>query len=144
MLNPVNHTRTPAEVPNYRVEPYVVAADVYSGRRTSAAAAGPGTPGSAGWMYRVGLEAILGLKRHASELVIEPCLPPEWTRASVSYRFGDTTYDIAIVADCDPPRQVARVVIDGAVAPGGRLQLVDDGEMHRVEIEMRNRQDSSQ
>ncbi len=142
-INPVNHALTPEAAETYRVEPYVVAADVFSEEPHVGRGGWTWYTGSAGWMYRAGLEAILGLKRHGDELVIEPCLPPEWTQVGVSYRFGATTYDIAIEADCEPPRQVARVVVDGAQAPEDRLQLVDDGGTHSVQVQMERAAPSS-
>ena len=95
--------------------------------------------GSAGWMYRAGLEAILGVRRHGASLGFEPCLPPEWRHASVRYRVGGTTWDIAFNADCEASRRVARVVVDGVEAPDGRVPLDDDGGTHRVEVEMARR-----
>ncbi|MGB8022535.1 MAG: glucoamylase family protein [Candidatus Nanopelagicales bacterium] len=138
-INPVNHALTPEAAEKYRVEPYVVAADVFSEAPHVGRGGWTWYTGSAGWMYRAGLEAILGLKRHADELVIEPCLPPEWTQVGVSYRVGATTYDIAIEADCDPPRRVGSVVVDGTEVPDARLQLVDDGRTHPVEVMMEGR-----
>ena len=92
--------------------------------------------GSAGWMYRAGLEAILGLRRERDQLVIHPCLPPEWHRVSVRYEFGRAVYEIAIEADCVIPRRVGRVLVDGVALPDDRLPLRDDGGTHVVVVEM--------
>ena len=138
-INPVNHALTTQAAERYRVEPYVVAADVFSEEPHVGRGGWTWYTGSAGWMYRAGLEAILGLKRHGDVLVIEPCLPPEWTRVDVSYQFGGTTYDIAIVADCDPPRQVAQVSIDGVESRDGRLHLIDSGGTRPVTVQMESR-----
>jgi len=143
LINPVNHALTPEAAQKYRVEPYVVAADVFSEPPHIGRGGWTWYTGSAGWMYRAGLEAILGLKRHTDELVIEPCLPPEWREASVTYRFGDTTYDITIEADCDAPRQVTRVIVDGVDLSDARLPLVDDGGTHPVRVEMESRSGAS-
>jgi len=143
LINPVNHALTPEATEKYRVEPYVVAADVFSEPPHVGRGGWTWYTGSAGWMYRAGLEAILGLKRHADELVIEPCLPPEWQQASITYRFGDTTYDITIAANCDPPRQVGRITLDGVDLSDVRLPLIDDGGTHQVHVEMTSRPGSS-
>jgi cyclic beta-1,2-glucan synthetase len=143
LINPVNHALTPEGTEKYRVEPYVVAADVFSEPPHVGRGGWTWYTGSAGWMYRAGLEAILGLKRHADELVIEPCLPPEWHQAEVGYRFGDTTYDITMAADCEAPRQVGRITLDGVDLSDVRLPLVDDGGTHQVHVEMMYRHGSS-
>jgi len=139
LINPVNHALTPRAAATYRVEPYVVAADVYSVEPHVGRGGWTWYTGSAGWMYRAGLEAILGVRRHGASLGFEPCLPPEWRHASVRYRVGGTTWDIAFNADCEAPRRVARVVVDGVEAPDGRVPLDDDGGTHRVEVEMARR-----
>lgn len=92
--------------------------------------------GSAGWMYRAGLESILGLKVAGTRLDIEPCLPPEWDRVDVRYRFGGASYQIAIEADCAVPRRVGQVIVDGRDEPTLRLRLEDDGGTHRVTVRM--------
>jgi cyclic beta-1,2-glucan synthetase len=142
LINPVNHALTPEAAERYRVEPYVVAADVFSEPPHVGRGGWTWYTGSAGWMYRAGLEAILGLKRQAGDLVIDPCLPPQWHQAGITYRFGTTTYDIAIEADCHAPRQVARVIVDGVDLPDARLPLVDDGGIHQVRVEMESRSDA--
>ncbi|HSN44470.1 MAG TPA: hypothetical protein VLR88_10505, partial [Propionibacteriaceae bacterium] len=138
-LNPANHALTPEAVERYRVEPYVVAADVYSVEPHVGRGGWTWYTGSAGWMYRAGLEAILGIKREGRALLIDPCLPPEWKQAGVQYRFGDARYDIAIQGDCDVPRRVARVLLDGVTLSDGRLPLVDDGRTHDVTVELESR-----
>ena len=84
MLNPVNHTRTQAEVTTYRVEPYVVAADVYSVAPHVGRGGWTWYTGASGWLYRAGLEAVLGLEVEGDRLRVHPCLPPDWTFAEVT------------------------------------------------------------
>ena len=84
MLNPVNHARTPAEVATYRVEPYVVAADVYSVAPHVGRGGWTWYTGASGWLYRAGLEAVLGLEVEGDRLRVHPCLPPDWTFAEVT------------------------------------------------------------
>lgn len=117
----------------------MVAADVYTAEPYIGRGGWTWYTGSAGWMYRAGLEAILGIHLEADSLRFEPCLPPEWTTAAVSYRFGETTYQISFEADCVLPRRVGRVVLDDVPQPGARLTLVDDGRSHSVKVEMQTR-----
>jgi cyclic beta-1,2-glucan synthetase len=129
MLNPLMHSRTPSEVATYKVEPYVVAADVY----TAAGQLGRGGwtwyTGSASWMYRVGLEAILGFRKRGQTLEIHPCVPASWSEYRVDYRFGRTEYAIVVRRD-----GVSEVTVDGRTVDGGAIPLVDDGGRHEVQV----------
>jgi cyclic beta-1,2-glucan synthetase len=136
MINPINHTRTPDEVERYKVEPYVVAADVYA----HAAHVGRGGwtwyTGSAGWMYRAAIESLLGLRREGSWLTIAPCVPAMWPGFTATWTFGDTTYRIAVT---NPERRssgVRAITLDGATVPGGSIPLTRDGAVHQVDVEM--------
>ncbi|MFZ1411178.1 MAG: glucoamylase family protein [Micropruina sp.] len=135
-LNPVTHALTPEATEKYRVEPYAVAADIYAVEPYVGRGGWTWYTGAAGWMYRAGLEAILGIKREGATLRIEPCLPPEWDEADVSYRFGDSTYEITIAADCPNPRRVARVLVDGVAVAAAQVDLHDDGAVHQVRVEL--------
>lgn len=139
LLNPVTHTLTPEAVETYRVEPYVVAADVYTAEPYIGRGGWTWYTGSAGWMYRAGIEAILGLHLEAGSIRFDPCLPAEWTSVAISYRFGKTTYQITVDAGCVLPRRVGRVVLDDVPQPGERVVLVDDGKSHSLRVEMQTR-----
>ncbi|SDB80027.1 cyclic beta-1,2-glucan synthetase [Raineyella antarctica] len=138
MINPVNHARTRAEADTYRVEPYVVAADVYAAEPYVGRGGWTWYTGSAGWMYRAGLEAILGLHREGQHLALRPCLPPEWPRVSIRYRFGTSTYDIDIDTHGSDARRITRLTLDEADVPCpddlARIPLVDDGNTHWVSL----------
>jgi cyclic beta-1,2-glucan synthetase len=97
MINPVNHARTPEETALYRVEPYVIAADVYSVEPHKGQGGWTWYTGSAGWMHRAGLEAILGITREGGQLRVKPCIPASWPGFEVSLKIGHTRYDIKIV-----------------------------------------------
>ena len=99
MLNPVNHTRTVADVERYKAEPYVLAGDVFAHPSHAGRAGWTWYTGSAGWMYRAGLESILGLRRHGATFEIDPCIPAAWPAYSIAWRFGETRYAI----DVDEP-----------------------------------------
>ena len=88
LLNPINHTRTPADVERYKAEPYVVAGDVYAHPQHAGRGGWTWYTGSAGWMYRAGLESILGLQRHGATFAIDPCIPASWPEFAIAWRFG--------------------------------------------------------
>jgi cyclic beta-1,2-glucan synthetase len=132
MLNPIARGR---DVPRYRVEPYVVAADVY----TEAPHAGRGGwtwyTGSAGWLYRAGVESLLGFRVRGGQLVIDPCIPRGWPGFEIVFRYRSSRYDIGV----ENPRRVSRgvtsVEADGVILDGDRIiTLTDDGATHRVRV----------
>ncbi|MBK6900113.1 MAG: cyclic beta 1-2 glucan synthetase, partial [bacterium] len=133
MINPVNHAVTPQDAAVYKVEPYVVAADVYAVPPHTGRGGWTWYTGSAGWMYRLLTESLLGLNLETNRLRFAPCLPAAWESYRVHYRFRETVYHIEI-------RQVAgggggtRVVLDGAVLEGDALPLVDDRREHEVVV----------
>jgi N,N'-diacetylchitobiose phosphorylase len=143
MLSPVSHARTAPEVARYRVEPYVIAADVYGAPPHVGRGGWTWYTGSAGWMFRVILETVLGCRREGSEtLLIEPRLPPTWPECEVRWRLpgGDASYIILMV---NPTRGGGRVVAatlderpvelrDGAA----RVPILRDGGDHRVRLEL--------
>ena len=96
MINPVNHARTAKGARTYMVEPYVVAADVYALSPHTGRGGWTWYTGSAGWMYRLVVESLLGLNLEADRLRLAPCLPPEWNGFSVRYRYRETLYHIVV------------------------------------------------
>jgi cellobiose phosphorylase len=134
MLNPLTHARTRAQVETYKVEPYVVAADVY----TAAGQLGRGGwtwyTGSASWMYRVGLEGILGLHKRGDQLVLDPHVPAAWRQYQIDYRHGRSVYVIVLRNEDGVAQGMNEVTIDGRVSPGGSIPLVDDGNRHLVTV----------
>jgi cyclic beta-1,2-glucan synthetase len=94
IINPINHARTPADVATYKVEPYVIAADVYAVSPHVGRGGWTWYTGSAGWMYRLIVESLLGLRLEGETLHIEPCLPADWDGFKLSYRYRETRYQI--------------------------------------------------
>ena len=120
MLNPIERSRTPEDYAAYRTEPYVVAADVYSLQSQTGRGGWTWYTGSAGWMYRVWLEEILGFKLRAGRLSIEPVLPENWPGYVLTFRYGRTEYRITVENGGERSKQ--------------EIQLVDDGESHAIHI----------
>jgi cyclic beta-1,2-glucan synthetase len=136
MLNPINHTRTPADVERYQVEPYVVAADVYTHPAHIGRGGWTWYTGSAAWMYRLGLESILGLRRRGRRFSIAPCIPGSWDRFRLSWRHGGSTYEIMVENPERRSRGVAEAMLDGAPVDAAAIPLEDDGTVHRLRVLM--------
>jgi cyclic beta-1,2-glucan synthetase len=134
MLNPINHALTHDDALRYKVEPYVVAADVYS--ETPHVGRGGWTwyTGSAAWMYRAGLEWILGCRIRGAGLLLDPCVPRSWTEFHVSLRYHGTRYEIAFENPGGVNKGLVTLQLDGAelASRPGIVPLVDDGLTHRV------------
>ncbi|NRP74509.1 Cellobiose phosphorylase [Ensifer psoraleae] len=134
MLNPVNHALTPPDTERYMVEPYVVSADVYGAFPHTGRGGWTWYTGSAGWLYRVGLEAILGIRRRGENLFIEPCIPREWPVYEVHFRYGAATYRIKVSRDGQPGGTRRSLMVDGETLAERSVPLVDDGRDHDVQL----------
>jgi cyclic beta-1,2-glucan synthetase len=136
MLNPVNRTKTRVDVHRYKVEPYVIAADVYSVEPHAGRGGWTWYTGSAGWMYRAGIESILGFQLQGSQLRLAPCIPASWPRFEIAFRSKNTRYDILVENPEGVSSGVVRAELDGQTLPDGPalIELSNDGETHRVRI----------
>ena len=134
MINPINHTRDAAGVERYAVEPYVVAADVYAHPEHSGRGGWTWYTGSAGWMYRTGLESILGLQRRGTTFSVAPCIPATWPEFRIVWRFGASVYRIHVDNAGRHSRGVASASLDGAAVDPCAMPLVDDGREHDVRV----------
>jgi len=134
MLNPINHSRTPGDVERYKVEPYVVAADVYTHPAHIGRGGWTWYTGSAAWMYRLGVEGILGLTCDARTFAMAPCIPGSWDRFVVRWRHGRSRYEVTVENPARRNRGVAEVLLDGARVDPQAIPLVDDGATHRVRV----------
>jgi len=134
LLNPVNHARTAAGVAQYKVEPYVVCADVYGAAPHTGRGGWTWYTGAAGWLYRVAVEAILGVRVRGDSLQFEPCVPPRWPGYEVTYRFGSASYHVRVDNAGGTGRGVKSVAIDGQPAAGNSAPLRDDGKSHEVRV----------
>ena len=136
LLNPVGHATTPAEVERYKVEPYVVCADIYGAPPHTGRGGWTWYTGSAGWLYRVALEAILGIRPAGNTLRVAPCVPRGWPGFEVAYRHGSASYRIRVDNPAGVERGVRSVTVDGQPVPGGTVPLLDDGREHDVRVEL--------
>jgi cyclic beta-1,2-glucan synthetase len=135
MLNPINRTATRTGIYAYKVEPYVLPADIYAEPPHVRRGGWTWYTGAAGWFYRAGLEWILGLNVRADKLVFDPCIPKEWHSYSISYKHGNTRYEITIENPNGVERGVSAVELDGKRQSGGSsIVLQDDGQVHQVRV----------
>jgi cyclic beta-1,2-glucan synthetase len=135
MINPLTHTQTPEDLNVYKVEPYVVAADVYTAEGQVGRGGWTWYTGSASWMYRVGLEGILGVEKRGETLRIAPRAPASWPTYELRYRVGQSTYHITVRNSGGNPRQHGTAWLDGVRLEGGVIPLVDDGVRHVVVVD---------
>ena len=135
LLNPIGHTNTRVNLRRYKGEPYAVAADVYSQPPHVGRGGWTWYTGAAGWLYRAGLEWILGFHKQGEALRIDPCIPRDWKHYTITYRHGGAVYRISVENPNGVCRGVTRINLDGAVlAKDALVPLLDDGSEHRVEV----------
>ena len=135
MINPVNHGKTPEGMSVYKVEPYVVAADVYAVSQHSGRGGWTWYTGSAGWMYQLIIEYVIGINRRANTIEFRPCLPVEWKTVNVQYRYHKTNYSIEIIQH-SPEGETIKITLDRGLLKFNSLPLVDDGQEHEVVVEI--------
>jgi cellobiose phosphorylase len=133
MINPVNHAKSPEGVETYKVEPYVVAADVYALSPHIGRGGWTWYTGSAGWMYRLIVESLLGVRLEVDKLHFSPCLPAEWKAFKMHYRYRETVYHIA-VSQTHMENGEMSVIVDGVEQSDKTIHLVDDRQEHTVEV----------
>jgi cyclic beta-1,2-glucan synthetase len=134
LLNPINHASTRAGLHKYKVEPYVAAGDVYAVPPHTGRGGWTWYTGSASWMYRAGLEFMLGFKLQGDRLTIDPCIPPGWRDYEINYRHGTARYQIKVENPYGLSRGVASVELDGKPLPTDDIPLLDDGARHTVRV----------
>jgi cyclic beta-1,2-glucan synthetase len=136
LLNPIYHADTPEKVARYMVEPYAIAADIYSQSPHTSKGGWTWYTGSAGWMYRLGVEAILGISRAKDVLIIDPCIPGNWPGFQLTYRFGASPYLVCVENPDGVNRGVCQAWLDGIRLSESRIPLTDDGRQHQIRVIM--------
>jgi cellobiose phosphorylase len=142
MANPVNHARSAEETATYKVEPYVVAADVYAVPPHTGRGGWTWYTGSAAWMYRLIVESLLGLRLEVDKLTITPCLHEDWGAFKVHYRYRETVYHITVL-QTDGVKSGSKVTVDGVKQPDKSIPLIDDRREHNVEVRLPGKQQTS-
>ncbi|MFA5627392.1 MAG: glucoamylase family protein [Thiohalomonadaceae bacterium] len=144
LLNPIERGAEPEMMQNYMVEPYVMCADIYAAPPHTGRGGWSWYTGAAGWMYRLILEALLGLQLKVDHLLIVPCIPADWDAYKIHYRYRETVYHINIKRDVEQSKPAISVTVDGVLVTGGgvdragrpqgMIPLVDDRREHQVEV----------
>jgi cyclic beta-1,2-glucan synthetase len=138
MLNPIKRTTSRTGVYAYKVEPYVIAADIYSEAPHARRGGWTWYTGASGWFYRAGLEFVLGLQLRGNSLIIEPCIPKSWPGYSLFYQHQDTRYEITVENPNGATRGIAMLELDGELQLAGSNSIIlkNDGKLHCVRIVM--------
>jgi cyclic beta-1,2-glucan synthetase len=137
MLNPIRHADSPTGVQRYKVEPYVACADVYSVSPHVGRGGWTWYTGSAGWMYRVTLEWLLGFRVRGENLALDPCIPHGWPGFEVTFRYKSARYEILVENPLGVCRGILAIKLDGEVVTGNKNALIplrDDGAVHKVQV----------
>jgi cyclic beta-1,2-glucan synthetase len=137
LINPIHHADTFEKAERYRVEPFVIAADVYSTSPHNGRGGWTWYTGSASWMYRLGVERLLGITRSADHLEVRPCLPEQWKRYQVNYRFGESMFHILVENSNGGGCEVESVSINGREIPDLKIPLLEDGKNHEVIVKLK-------
>jgi cellobiose phosphorylase len=133
IINPVNHSLSGEAIATYKVEPYVMAADIYAAAPHNGRGGWTWYTGSAGWMYRLIIESLLGLRLEIDQLQFAPCFPADWTEFKVHYRFRETVYHITVLHSSNHEAE-SNVIIDGVPHDGKTVKLVNDLQEHFIEL----------
>ena len=136
MINPIEHARTKQLASKYKVEPYVIAADVYSAGELAGRGGWTWYTGSSSWYYKAGIEHILGLKIENQVLKIEPCIPNDWKEYKIRYQYKDTIYQINIKNQNGKNTGVEKFILNGIEIPEKQIKLIDNQKMNEIEIYM--------
>ena len=136
MINPINHGATADTIAKYKVEPYVIAADIYAEPLHMGRGGWTWYTGSAGWMYQLIIESFLGLKRKGDILQLEPCIPSAWESFKIKYQFIDTVYHISVLQDKN--QTAIEVFVDEEAQSNKVIPLINDGKEHFVKVILNN------
>ena len=136
MINPIEHSRTKEAANKYKVEPYVVAADIYSHENLAGRGGWTWYTGSSSWMIKAGIEYILGLKIENDFLRIEPCIASSWKEYSLRYKYGESIYNIKVKNPNSKNTGIDKFYLNGNEIQEKKIKLQNDGRVYEVEIIM--------
>ena len=136
MISPIEHARTKEAASKYKVEPYVIAADVYGGKNLAGRGGWTWYTGSSSWYYEAGIEYILGLKIRKGMLSIEPCIPINWKEYLIRYKYGKSIYNIRISNPNGKSTGVEKFIVNGNEIEEKNIKLEDNGGIFEIEVIM--------
>ncbi len=135
MINPVEHSKTQESSNKYKVEPYVIPADIYGMGNLAGRGGWTWYTGSSGWYYTAGIEYILGIKIKEGYLSIEPCIPKEWKEYSIKYRWKGSIYNIKVVNENQKNTGIEKIILDG-IEVENKIKLNDDNKIYNINVIM--------
>ncbi len=136
MINPIEHSRTKEAAQKYKVEPYVIAADIYGQGNLAGRGGWTWYTGSGSWMYEAGIKYLLGLRIQKGILTLKPCIPSDWKEYSFRYQYGNTIYHVVVKNPNGQNTGIRKFVVDGQEVEEKQLQLTKNGGVHHIEVEM--------
>lgn len=136
MINPIEHSRTKDEARKYKVEPYVIPADIYSAENLVGRGGWTWYTGSSSWFYKIGIENILGLKIINNVLKIEPCIPKDWKEYSIKYRYKNSIYNIRVKNENSKNIGVQKIYMNGLEIIDKEIPLNGEGGIYEIEVIM--------
>ena len=135
MITPIEHARTKESANKYKVEPYVIAADVYGAQNLAGSGGWTWYTGSSSWYYLAGIQYILGLNIYHNCMSFNPCIPKEWEEFEIKYKFGESIYNIKVKNQNRKNSGVSYVIMNGEEV-GNNIQLDGTGKIFNIEVEM--------
>ena len=136
MINPIEHSRTKDSAKKYKVEPYVIAADISSQKNLAGRGGWTWYTGSSSWMYETGIKYLLGLKIENEELYINPCIPSDWKEYSIRYQYGNSIYNIRVINPNGKMQGINRFRINGVENSEKKITLNKLGGVYNIEVEI--------
>lgn len=136
MINPIEHSRTKDSAKKYKVEPYVIAADISSQKNLAGRGGWTWYTGSSSWMYEAGIKYLLGLKIENGELYINPCIPSDWKEYSIRYQYGNSIYNIRVINPNGKMQGISNFRIDGVENSEKKITLNKLGGVYNIEVEI--------
>jgi len=133
MINPINHSNTKEKIDRYKVEPYVIPADIYGSRNLLGRGGWTWYTGSSSWYYIAGIEYILGLKIENQKLSLNPCVPKEWKEYFIHYKFGESIYNIR-VKNINKTNIVQKIILNNQEVQEKEIKLINNGKINEIEI----------
>ena len=135
MINPIEHARTKEATQKYKVEPYVIPADVYGAQNLSGRGGWTWYTGSSSWFYIAGIQYILGINMNDNVLSFNPCIPKSWKEYEIKYKYGDSIYNIKVINPNGKNTGVTKVMIDG-IETQNEIKLDGSGKIFNIEVEL--------
>ena len=135
MITPIEHARTKEAANKYKVEPFVISADVYGAQNLSGSGGWTWYTGSSSWYYLAGIEYILGLKINQNIMTVNPCIPKEWKEYTIKFKFGESIYNIKVTNPNKKSTGVDKVLINGEEHEN-KILLDKSGKIFNIEINM--------